>query len=34
MKRAGVPAMDVGAEARVEEVLRFYRSRGYDHRIG
>ena len=26
--------MDVDPQARVEEVLRFYRSRGYDHRVG
>jgi len=29
-----LPAMDVDAEARVEELLRFYRQRGYGRRVG
>lgn len=29
-----IPAMEVDAEARVEELLRFYRQRGYDRRVG
>jgi maleamate amidohydrolase len=34
MKRSSVPAMAVDPQARVEEVLRFYHSRGYDRRVG
>lgn len=34
MKRSSVSAMEVSPQARVDEVLRFYRSRGYDRRIG
>ena len=29
-----LPAMEVDSQARVEELLRFYRQRGYDRRVG